>query len=342
MTKLSIQSPTPYTLAIGHGLLDEPVQRPKALLYDQAVWAYADQLADRLEVPHRMGLAGGEGSKTIEVFGRVLSWLAGLGLPRDTRLYVVGGGTLSDLGGYVAAAYLRGVEYVSFPTTTLAMVDASVGGKTGLNLSQGKNLVGAFHFPKAVYADLNTLSTLPWSTFKEGLVEAFKHGLISGEQSLLELGSLHPAWQGLEAYLARAVQVKIAITELDPTEQGERRKLNLGHTLGHALEAASEHRLSHGAAVAYGLLYAAIIGKKLGGADLVPRVQQLIEWLSPIPAPRLSWDQLAPYIARDKKKLGSKLHWVLPMGLGELRVCPVEEPLLQEAYRDWLMLCGRG
>lgn len=340
MIELTVQAPSQYSVVIGHQLSDTVVQKPKAMLYDQAVSAYAQQLADGLDIPHRMGIKGGEAAKTLETFGQVLSWLAGLGLPRNTRLYVVGGGTLTDLGGYVAASYLRGIEYVSFPTTTLAMVDASVGGKTGINLPEGKNLVGALHFPKAVYADLNTLAMLPLPIFKEGLVEAFKHGLISGDTSLLELGPLQPQWDGLEAYLAKAVRVKIAITEADPTEQGERRKLNLGHTLGHALEAATHHHLSHGAAIAYGLLYAALIGKALGGEDLVPEVQRLLIWLSPAPVPRLSWDDLAPYISRDKKKLGSSLHWVVPIGLGNPHLHPVEEAVLQKAYGEWLELVG--
>lgn len=123
-------------------------QSPKALLYDRATEAFASRLADQLGIPHRLGLEGGEGAKTLHTYARCLSWLAGKALPRDTTLYVVGGGTLTDLGGFVAASYLRGVGYVSFPTTTLAVVDAAVGGKTGLNLPEGKNLVGAFHPPK--------------------------------------------------------------------------------------------------------------------------------------------------------------------------------------------------
>jgi 3-dehydroquinate synthase len=336
MTTLHIQTPVPYTVTIGRGLLDQPTEQPKALLYDNAVSAYANHLADRLLVPHRLGIGGGESAKTLETFSAVLSWLAGLGLPRNTRLHVVGGGTLTDLGGYVAAAYLRGIEYVSFPTTTLAMVDASVGGKTGLNLPQGKNLVGAFHWPKAVYADLDTLSTLALPIFKEGLVEAFKHGLIAGDPSLLRLEHLRPDWEGFEAYLAKAIGVKISITEADPTEQGERRKLNLGHTLAHALEAVIQHKLSHGAAVAYGLVFAGLIGEALGGEGLVEPISRLLAWLSPAPAPRLSWDQLAPYMARDKKKIGSQLHWVVPLGLGDLRIQPVEEAVLQRAYQAWL------
>lgn len=338
-----VRSPRAYPVVIGKDLapLDQP-QGPQALLYDRAVEAFASRLADELGIPHRLGLEGGEGAKTLETYTHCLSWLARKALPRDTTLYVVGGGTLTDLGGFVAASYLRGVEYISFPTTTLAIVDAAVGGKTGLNLPEGKNLVGAFHFPQAVYADLEALQTLPLPLFKEGLVEAFKHGLISGDETLLDLEPLKPGWSGLEEYLARAVSVKIRVVEADPTEKGERKKLNLGHTLAHALEAATNHELSHGAAVAYGLLYINLVGRVLGGQDLVPTVQKLLDWLEPPPLPELPWAELVPYLARDKKKLGDRLSWVVPLALGDLHVRSVNEEVLKQAYQEFRELITRS
>ncbi len=337
--KLKVREP-PYTVHIGHGLLREAQVSarpgPKALLYDRAVEAFARKVAAALEIPHRLGVAGGEAAKTLEGYRAVLSWLAGLGVPRDATLYVVGGGTLTDLGGFVAATYLRGIAYVSWPTTTLAVVDASVGGKTGINLPEGKNLVGAFHAPAAVYADLEALRTLPPRTFKEGLVEAFKHGLIAGEQALLEPFALSPTHPELGAYLARAVAVKIRVVEADYAERGERRKLNLGHTLAHALEAATQHIFSHGEAVAYGLLYAALLGRALGGADLTGAVARLLAWLEPRPFPDLSWEALEPFLARDKKKRGGEVHWVVPLALGKLVVRPVERRVLERTYREFL------
>lgn len=343
MIRLQVTSPPPYPVLIGRNLAaPAQTQSPKALLYDRATEAFASRLADELGIPHRLGLEGGEGAKTLHTYARCLSWLAGKALPRDTTLYVVGGGTLTDLGGFVAASYLRGVGYVSFPTTTLAIVDAAVGGKTGLNLPEGKNLVGAFHPPQAVYADLQALETLPLPLFKEGLVEAFKHGLISGDEALLDLEPLRPGGAGLEGYLARAVAVKIGVVEADPTERGQRKGLNLGHTLAHALEAATHHELSHGAAVAYGLLYISLVGRALGGQDLVPTVQRLLAWLEPPPLPHLSWEGLRPYLARDKKKLGDRLSWVVPLGLGDLRVQPVDDETLKRAYREFQELIGQS
>ncbi|MCS7217999.1 MAG: 3-dehydroquinate synthase [Thermus sp.] len=337
MQRLEVRNPVPYPILLGEGLLGEVgvPQGPKALLYDRKVEGFALEVAEALGAEHRLGLEGGEGAKSLEAYGRVLSFLAAKGLPRNATLLVVGGGTLTDLGGFVAATYLRGVRYLSFPTTTLAVVDASVGGKTGINLPEGKNLVGAFHFPLGVYAELRALRTLPPFTFKEGLVEAFKHGLIAGREDLLEVEGLGPESPRLEAYLAEAVAVKVAITEKDPLEAGERRLLNLGHTLGHALEAQTRHALPHGAAVAYGLLYAALLGKALGGEDLTPPVLRLLRWLQPPPLALAPWEDLLPYLARDKKKVSESLHWVVPLAPGRLSVQPLPEGLLREAYALW-------
>uniref|UniRef100_A0A831U255 3-dehydroquinate synthase n=2 Tax=Thermus islandicus TaxID=540988 RepID=A0A831U255_9DEIN len=337
MRRLDVHSPVPYPIVIGEGVLKEvpAPEGPAALLFDRKVAGFAEEVAEALGVRHLLGLPGGEAAKRLEVYGKVLSWLAERGLPRNATLLVVGGGTLTDLGGFVAATYLRGIPYLAFPTTTLAVVDASVGGKTGINLPEGKNLVGAFHFPKGVYAELGALKTLPPFPFKEGLVEAFKHGLIAGDEALLEVEGLSPEHPGLEAYLARAVAVKVRITEQDPLEQGERRLLNLGHTLGHALEAKTRHALPHGAAVAYGLLFAALLGKALGGEDLLTPIRRLLGWLGPPPLPRLAWEDVLPYLLRDKKKVSESLHWVIPLAPGRLVAKPLPEGLLWEAFGLW-------
>jgi len=337
MQKLKITHPTEYPIHIGYGLEIPQAPSARAMLYDQNVEPFARSLANKLEISAWLSLQGREKAKTLEVFGQTLSWLAAHALPRDTTLYVVGGGTLTDLGGYVAASYLRGIDFISVPTTTLAIVDASVGGKTGINVPEGKNLVGAFYYPKGVYAELDNLRTLPAHLFKEGLVEAFKHGIIDGKPGLLEVESLSAEAPHLEAYLATAVQTKIRIVEADPTEKGERRKLNLGHTLGHALETATKHQLSHGDSIAYGLLYAALLGRAHGGDNLVPTLKRLLAWLSPAPLPRFSWEDLLPYMARDKKKLGTSLNWVVPMGLGNLVIHPVEEAVLRRCYEEFLL-----
>ena len=337
MQRLEVREPVPYPILVGEGVLKEvpPLAGPAALLFDRRVEGFAQEVAKALGVRHLLGLPGGGAGESLEVYGKVLSWLAEKGLPRNAPVLVVGGGTLTDLGGFVAATYLRGVAYLAFPTTTLAIVDASVGGKTGINLPEGKNLVGAFHFPQGVYAELRALKTLPLPTFKEGLVEAFKHGLIAGDEALLKVEDLTPQSPRLEAFLAKAVAVKVRVTEEDPLEKGKRRLLNLGHTLGHALEAETRHALPHGMAVAYGLLYAALLGRALGGEDLLPPVRRLLHWLSPPPLPPLAWEDLLPYLLRDKKKVSESLHWVVPLAPGRLVVRPLPEGLLREAFAAW-------
>lgn len=338
MQRLEIRHPVPYPIHVGFNLEPPQAPGPRALLYDLAVQDYAQQVAARLDIPTHLGLPGGEGAKRLDSYGRVLSWLAQQALPRDTTLYVLGGGCLTDLGGFVAATYLRGIPYISLPTTTLAMVDASVGNKTGINLPEGKNLVGAFYAPQGVYAELNTLKTLPSDTFKQGLVEAFKHGLIAGDELLINVAPVSLEWEGLENYVARAISVKLRIVEADPTEQNERRKLNLGHTLGHALEGATHGALPHGVAVAYGLLFAALLGQAHGGTDLVPTVLKFLQWLSPPPPPRLRWEDLSPFLSRDKKKVGQTLNWVIPMEMGRLEIQPVSEEMLVRCYQQFLRL----
>lgn len=338
MRKLEIRRPSPYPIHIGFDLEVPQAPGPRAMIFDLAVQEYASKLAARLDISAELGLAGGESVKSLATYGQVLSWLAEQAFPRDTTLYIVGGGSLTDLGGFVAATYLRGVNYISLPTTTLAVVDASLGNKTGINLPEGKNLVGAFHAPRGVYADLNPLATLPADTFKQGLVEAFKHGIIAGDQLLVNPEPLSLGWEGLENYLASAVSVKLQIVEADPTEQNERRKLNLGHTLAHALEGATFGAMPHGVAVAYGLLFAALLGRAHGGTDLAPLVLKFLHWLAPPPPPRFSWEELSPFLSRDKKKVGNSLSWVVPMDMGRLELHPVAQEVLLACYEEYLSL----
>ncbi len=335
MRRLEVAPPHDHPVLVGHGLEPPRPKGPLALFYDPAVEPLARRLAAAAEAEVVRAVPGGEASKRIEVYEGLLRELARAGLPRDAEVWAVGGGTITDLAGFVAASYLRGVAWRAWPTTTLAMVDASVGGKTGVNLPEGKNLVGAFHPPRGVYAELETLETLPQSTFREGLVEAFKHGLLAGDETLLAPWELTPAHAGLEDYLARAVAVKIAVVERDFRESGERMKLNLGHTLAHALEAASGHALGHGHAVAWGMLFAALLGRELGGEDLTAPIERLLRWTGAPPPPRAGWEELAPFVERDKKNRRGGLRWVVPYAPGEVRVQTVPEEALAAAFAAW-------
>lgn len=215
---------------------------------------------------------------------------------------------------------MRGLAFAALPTSLLAMVDAAVGGKTGINLPEGKNLVGAFWQPRAVLIDPTVLRTLPEREFRAGAVELFKHGLLADPWLLEAVTRPEFRRDGPAAFLtetvARSVAVKAAIVARDEREGGVRAHLNLGHTLAHALEAATQHRLSHGDAVAYGLLFAALLSAARGYADETERVARFVAWVAPAPLPELSLDDLLPFIARDKKHLSrargeAQQRWVL-------------------------------
>ena len=344
MTRIEVQLEPGYTVHVGKNLL-ETVQVPHArvaLLADAAVLeTFAPRLAASLE---RGGssvtvhaLPAGETSKTLEVHASVLSSLAQERLTRDAAVISLGGGATSDLSGYVAASYLRGIAFYAVPTTLLGMVDASVGGKTGVNLPEGKNLVGAFHQPRGVWASLDTLETLPDAVFREGAAETFKHGLIANPSlcdRVLEPGFSADS-ANLESIVSDAIQVKADIVARDPHEAGERAHLNFGHTLAHALEAFTQHKISHGDAVGYGMHYAAILSRLAGGDDLRQRTRAFLEYQQPRGLPALSWDTLEPFMARDKKADSAGVRFVLLAGLGQPKLERVPKALQLEAWREF-------
>ncbi len=326
MNEVQVNLTPSYTVRVGRGLL-ETVRVPHAkvaLLADQNVLeTFAPKLQTRLEHGGSSvslhALPAGESCKTLEIHARLLSSLAAEGLTRDAAVIALGGGATSDLAGYVAASYLRGVAFYVCPTTLLAMVDASVGGKTGVNLPEGKNLVGAFHQPRGVWADLDTLLTLPDRTFREGAAEAFKHGLITDGKLCAEI--LEPGFDArslnLEQIVADAIQVKVEIVTRDPFESGDRAFLNFGHTLAHALEAVTHHELPHGEAVGYGMHYAAILCKTLGYADLTDRTRAFLAYQKPAPLPKLKFQDVEPYMARDKKADALGVRFVVLEDIGK-------------------------
>jgi 3-dehydroquinate synthase len=326
---LTVQTAPPYDVYVEPGVLaraGEVVGAPNVALIsdDHVAPRYAERVIRSLQgAGSRVTLcavAAGEASKSLAQFGRLLSGLAQRGFTRHDAVLALGGGVVSDLAGFVAASYMRGLAFAALPTSLLAMVDAAVGGKTGINLPEGKNLVGAFWQPQVVLIDPTVLRTLPEREFRGGAVELFKHGLLA-DPWLLE-ATTRPEFRrdGPEAFLtetvARSVAVKAAIVAQDEREGGVRAHLNLGHTLAHALEAATQHRLTHGDAVAYGLLFAAHLSAARGYADETARVARFVAWVAPAPLPELEIDDLLPFITRDKKHL-SRAHgevqqrWVL-------------------------------
>ena len=342
MADLLVHLEPPYPVHISHAAL-ERIAVPHALIAliaDEAVaLLHAARVSAALEAAGSrvvlLTVPSGERCKTLGVMAELLSRVAAAGLTRDSAVVALGGGATSDLAGYTAASYLRGVAFYALPTTLLAMVDASVGGKTGVNLPEGKNLVGAFHQPRAVWADLSTLETLSSRTFKEGAAEAFKHGLLTDGalcDAILEPG-FGAGSAKLEAVVAAAVQVKIDLVQRDPFEANERAFLNFGHTLAHALEAVTYHALPHGEAVGYGMHFAAAIGKTLGYSDLMPRTRAFLEYQRPAALPSLEWRDVIGFMGRDKKADAGGLRFVTLEALGKPKLERVSGAVLEQAWK---------
>ena len=302
--------------------------------------------------PFACSIPDGEQHKTLATVAALYEQLLAGGLDRSGTVLSLGGGVTGDVAGFAAATFMRGVRFVQVPTTLLAMVDASVGGKTGVDLPQGKNLVGAFKQPALVLVDPTVLATLPAEEVRSGLAEVIKHGVIGDPGLFSELAAgirqpsaaavgpisnlqppssnLQPPTSNLQppisihsAQIARALRVKIAIVEKDPFEQGRRAVLNLGHTVGHALQWLSGFSLRHGEAVSIGMVAAARIAAELGRADpsLTDRIEAaLVAWGLPVQCPPFDAGALWEAMAHDKKRRGQALRWVLPRAIGEVEI----------------------
>jgi shikimate kinase/3-dehydroquinate synthase len=270
----------------------------------------------------------GEGHKRLDTVAMLYDRFLAGELGRGGTVLALGGGVTGDIAGFAAASFMRGVRFAQVPTTLLAMVDASVGGKTGVDLPQGKNLVGAFKQPAMVLIDPGVLDTLPVEELRSGMAELIKHGVIGAPELFEQLEEMGGgARLKIEAgQIAQALAVKVEIVEEDPFEGGRRAVLNLGHTLGHALEKLSGFSLRHGEAVSIGTVAAARIAAALdrAGPDLALRVAALLEdWGLPVACPPYPVDAIWEGMAHDKKRRGGALRWILPEDIG--RVAIVED-----------------
>jgi 3-dehydroquinate synthase len=276
---------------------------------------------------HNLVIPAGEEYKTIETVSMLWSGFLAAGLDRKSTVIALGGGVIGDLTGFAAATFMRGCQWVVVPTTLLSMVDASMGGKTGFDLPEGKNLVGAFHPPQLVLADPNLLNSLPEAEFLSGMAEVIKHGIIS-DPALFDLCS-----NGIEAIkgdltniVRRAMAVKIQVIETDPFEKGIRAALNLGHTIGHAVEIASQYQLRHGEAVAIGLVAEARLAEKIGLTEKNSGLsEKIITTLSKIGLPTeiptdLDKRSIIQAMKVDKKKDGNTIKFALPLDIGNVQI----------------------
>ena len=341
MTSVTVRASRTYDVQIGSGLLKSagaslcallPPPRTVMIVSDDTVFplwgkTLTDSLVSAGYTVKTFVFPHGEASKNEQTLLSLWHALASEGLTRTDCLVALGGGVVGDMTGFAAATYLRGIPFVQFPTTLLAMVDSSVGGKTGIDLPEGKNLVGAFNQPIGVFCDTDTLSTLPPDILADGSAEVIKYGYI-GDTTLLSM--LEKDFHAdPEAVIARCVADKRDVVEADERDTGKRQLLNLGHTAGHAVEACSNFGISHGSAVAIGIVIMtrAAVAMGLCEEDTLPHVIDMLKRYNlPTTCP-FGARELAAVAMKDKKRAGSRITLVLPVRVGEsvLHPIPVED-----------------
>ena len=347
MISIPVNAGSPYEARVERGLIDRAGEsllavmgKPcaVAILTDDTVDAlYGARVQESLEksgfTACRNAMPHGERNKNVWAWMDMLDFLAEKRLTRTDCVLALGGGVPGDVAGFAAASYLRGIALVQMPTTLLAMVDSSVGGKTGFNLAAGKNLAGAFYQPRAVLCDPDTLSTLPADTLADGVAEAIKHGVLADEAlfETLETGEWAKAARSGEQpdavsrVIARNIAIKAAIVEADEREAGARKLLNLGHTLGHAIEKRSGYTVGHGHAVGLGMLCAARLSQRLGlcGTDVEKRIAAALR-ANDLPTEQpYGAEELTDAALGDKKRAGDSLTFILPVRIGECVHHPV-------------------
>jgi 3-dehydroquinate synthase len=320
-------------LLAGPGALSELPRALREVGFEGRLFIVADECAltlhpDALPDEPTLRISGAEEAKTLQAVAHVWDWLVEQGAQRRDALVAFGGGVVCDLVGFAAASYLRGIGLVNVPTTLLAQVDASVGGKTGINHPRGKNLIGAFYQPLCVVADTGLLGTLPPREFAAGMAEVAKMAMILDAELFARLENLAPTLaptdgETLAPLVARSIELKADVVERDERESGDRMLLNYGHTVGHALEAGAGYgTLLHGEAVAVGMQAAAIIAQRLGvlesqearrQTDLLRALGLPLRWVAPV-------DEVVGRLVLDKKRSGSRQRWVLAERVGAGRV----------------------
>tara|TARA_B100001123_G_scaffold448650_1_gene610681 strand:- start:8201 stop:9295 length:1095 start_codon:yes stop_codon:yes gene_type:complete len=351
VTKINVKTTSQkYLIHIGEGLVKNLNQilnesgssERHVVISSQPIWSiHGSEIQTALGKTDLVLIPDGETAKNLNTIATIYESLIKLGADRSTTIIAVGGGVLGDVAGFAAASFLRGIRLVHIPTTLLAQVDSSIGGKVGVNHQLGKNLIGAFHQPIAVIADPLFLQTLPRREFRAGLYEIVKYGVIASQSLFTQIhDGLDQVFdrkpEVLSKIIAESCQIKADVVSKDERESGIRRILNFGHTVGHAIEAVTEYRrFRHGEAVAYGMLAASYIAMKrdLFSSENHAALFSLISQMGPLPSVSdLSISALLKAIHRDKKIIKGKLHMVLPIRLGETTIVnDLNETELREA-----------
>lgn len=348
-----------YDIDIGHGLLKDLGDRVAKLTLGRQALVVTDEnvgknyaspvLASLRECGFDTGLAllpPGEATKSLEVASRLYDQLIDANADRDSIVVALGGGVIGDLAGFVAATFARGISFVQVPTTLLAMVDASVGGKVAVDHPKSKNSIGAFHQPLAVVCDLDTLATLPDREYRCGLAEVVKYGVIMDADFFREIENQADAIvardsHAVERLVARSCELKALVVEADEFEKtGRRAILNYGHTFAHAFETASQYEdLPHGEAVAIGMICAGRLARRLGSVDDAFCSRQESLWkklgLPTVVSANLASADLVPIMRRDKKSRHGRLRFVLPKRMGEVEIVDaVDEQMVREVINS--------
>jgi 3-dehydroquinate synthase len=343
MRTIKVKASRKYNVIIGAGLLERAGAHIKnaaggnsaAIVTDDNIAGlYLDELVRALRrVDYETAvftIKNGEASKNTRNYVRLLEFLAEKGFTRTDIVVALGGGVVGDLAGFAAASYLRGIPYVQVPTTLLAAVDSSVGGKTAIDLDAGKNLAGAFYQPGLVLCDCDVIEALPPNIFVDGCAEVIKCGMIADKELFKMMGE--EAQSDLEEIIARCVEIKSSIVREDEFETSTRKLLNFGHTVGHAIEKLSNYNVSHGKAVAIGMAVETLAAVKLGKCG-IECYNDLVELLHKYGLPystRFNASELSRAAMSDKKRSGGKITLIFPEEVG---ICNLQEVNIQELER---------
>lgn len=342
MQNIEVQASRCYTVRIAAGALSRAGECVREVTKAETAVVVTDDIVNALYGDRVMGslqaegfrtlrfvFPNGEASKNLTVFGRLLEFLAENHVTRSDCIVALGGGVVGDLAGFAAAVYQRGIDFVQVPTTLLACVDSSVGGKTAVDLTAGKNLAGAFYQPKAVLCDYETLSTLPDAVFADGMAEVIKYGA-AFDRDFFDFLKSYDAHENLEMVIARCVEIKRDIVAEDETDRGRRGLLNFGHTLGHAIEGCSHFAVSHGSAVGIGMVLLSRAAYRCGltKADCSDEIAALLRQYGLPTVTDFSAQDLCEKALSDKKRSGSHITLVIPETLGHCVLHTVETEAL--------------
>lgn len=350
MKTVEVDAAVRYNIVIDKGILPKSGNMIKEVTSAERVAVITDDTVDKLYsdvVMKSLSDAGfetfkfvfphGEKSKNISTFSSILEFLAESGLTRTDALVALGGGVVGDVAGFAAASYLRGIDFIQIPTTLLACVDSSVGGKTAIDLKAGKNLAGAFYQPKLVIADFETLSTLTDGIFADGMAEVIKYGVVF-DKAFFEFLRDNEAKDNLEYVITRCVELKRDIVNADEKEKGVRALLNFGHTVGHAIEKCSGYKIPHGSAVAVGMVIISRTAYKCSFCDenYTDIIASLNKKYSLPVSTDFSASELSSAAMADKKRAGDKIKLIIPEALGNCVIKSVPTSELEKIIGEGL------